>query len=650
MEAIKKIKRLPTHVVDLIKAGEVIERPASVVKELFENSVDALSDDIVVELIDGGKELIRVIDNGTGIVRQDLALALERHATSKLDTVEDLDSLSSFGFRGEALASLAAVGRFSIRTKTESDALGVEWDIRGLEETVKQEVVMNRGTTVTLKEIFGAVPARRKFLKATATELAHVQDYLSSISLAYPGVSVTLKHNGRVVFQLKKTAILMDRLVQIYSDAATEMMPFSYERGKIRIEGFAGKPEFARSSARLFVTFVNGRIVKDRFLRGGVLQAYSGLTIKGLSSSCVLYVSLDPSQVDVNAHPAKTEVRFWDPPVMQDLVTIALQSALKAAASQKMMGNLDLVQSPLPPVSRSAPPEHRTAASNKPSVDRMVIGRNENYPQNTLRATTSFSSLLPKTSFDSNLGRQNDLGVEFPKQQQAEKVRLFENSEMDMFGGGKYLGQFLNCYLIFERGTELLIVDQHAFHERILYEEIVVKKSPVAIQDMITPILIPVTGVIGSLVNGKIQEFKNLGFATEVLQQNEIALHSFPAFLSPSRVGEVFEEILARVIALEGVGQEDHHPLFEKAKRCQGEFESLSPMERNLEASSVFHILYATLACHSAVRSGDPLAENQVKLLLRQSQGVDFFAHCPHGRPVSKVWAKKEVEQWFLRI
>ena len=689
VESHKKIRRLASHVVDLIKAGEVIERPASVVKELFENAVDALADEVSVELLDGGRELIKVIDNGTGIPSSEISLALERHATSKLVVAEDLDSIASFGFRGEALASLAAVGRLTLRSRPPDQELGVEVEHDGQSETSRSEVAMNPGTTVALRELFASVPARRKFLKSSATEQAHVLDYLSSISLAYPAVGISLRHNGKVVFQVKKAQSLSDRLAQIYSDSKKEMVPFLFERGRVRIEGFAGKPQFARPSARIFVTFVNGRIVKDRFLRGGVLQAYSGLTIKGLSNSCVLYVSLDPAQVDVNAHPAKTEVRFWDPPVMQDFVTIALQGALKDAAAEslrqktiaedygystretpsakpaaasKSHGLMSL--SPARGAPSKSDSDGRmslvTARDVAPALGSQKSGCELSHHEPRVATSQSASVARSGASFEpaQSVSLQANSIFEISGELQSGSVRqapnrnnetLIKETQND-FSFGTYLGQFLNCYLIFQRSSDLLLVDQHAFHERILYEDLVVRNEPPVVQDLIAPILVPLTGSLCSMLRDHSAAFQKLGFEVEVLSSNEAALHGYPSFLNPSRAGALFEEVLARAISLSGLSQEDHHPIFEKARRCSGEFESLSPMERSMDSASAFHLIFATMACHGAVRSGDELSETQVRYLVRRSQGVDFFAHCPHGRPVTKVWNRREVEQWFQRI
>lgn len=638
------IRRLPSHVVDMIKAGEVIERPVSIVKELFENAVDAGASDVTVELLDGGRALVRIVDNGSGIRPEEIPLALERHATSKLTSPDDLLEMSTFGFRGEALASIAAVGRLSLRSRVAEEELAREVDVEAGVLSEMRPVAAPVGTSITLKDLFSTLPARRKFLKSTATEFSHVQDYLLAMALAYPRVGMRLVHNGRDVFRLPAAPDLATRFSALYKEEARAFVPFRCERGSFRVEGLAGLPELARPLPRLFLTFVNGRLVKDKVVRSGALAAYGGLVLKGLLPSVVVFVTMDPARVDVNAHPAKTEIRFEDPLVVEDLVTVGIQEALKKRISSAMQG-ASVAAVPVPPpvvrsgatsfVAPAVPTAPRRESFSAASVAPVApVALPEARSPNSDRSPAVFASSLLETE----------------AQTPAPSGKVLRGA----FGADcRYLGQFAQCYLLFQSDGDLLVVDQHAFHERVLYEELsraARQSNSLPKQEMLSPLLVPVPRSVAGVVAEASAAFEKLGFAVEALGESQIAVHSFPAFLPVSRAAEVFEEVLARVVSLSDLPEAEVHPLLLRASSVRGEFASLGIHERSLEAESVFHMMHATMACHAAVRAGDPLNEELVRRLVLRSSDVDFFAHCPHGRPVYRRLKEKEVAEWFLRI
>jgi DNA mismatch repair protein MutL len=651
------IRRLPSHVVDLIKAGEVIERPGSIVKELFENAVDAGATEVTVELLDGGRALVRIVDNGCGIRPEEISLALERHATSKLTLPEDLLEMTTFGFRGEALASIAAVGRLTLRSRVANEALAREVDAESGVLSELRSVAAPVGTSITLKDLFSSLPARRKFLKSTATEFSHVQDYLLAMALAYPRVGLRLVHNGREVFRLPAAPDLSTRFAALHKDEAAAFVPFRYERGSFRVEGLAGLPETARPLPRLFLTFVNGRLVKDKVVRGGVLAAYGGLVLKGLLPSAVVFVTMDPARVDVNAHPAKTEVRFEDPLVVEDLVTVGIQEALKKRISSSMLGARSTFETHVTPTRSGATSVSPGAAPRFAKTDE------PHSAPRTASARVPFSA----SAFAPSLER--DGGAPAPRLETDRSPAVFASRLLETearaqpkeftavrgaFGTDcHYLGQYANCYLMFQSDGDLLIVDQHAFHERVLYEDLsraATEAGTLPRQEMLSPLLVPVPRSVVGLVAEAAPAFLKLGFSVEALDSTQIAVHAYPAFLPVSRAAQVFEEVLARVVALSDLPGAEVHPLLLRASSVRGEFASLGAHERSLEAASVFHLLHSTMACHAAVRAGDPLNEELVRRLLLRSQDVDFFAHCPHGRPVYRRLKEKEVAEWFLRI
>ena len=334
------IRKLPDHVINQIKAGEVVERPSSVVKELLENALDAQASEVEIELIDCGRQLIRVVDNGTGMSPDDAMMALERHATSKLTSAIDLDDLATFGFRGEALPSIAAVSHFTLKTRLVTEAAATQITVQDGIRGEPCACAMPVGTEIMVRDLFASVPARRKFLRSTSTELGHVIELFQAMALAYYRVGLKLSHNGRILHDYPQAHSLKDRLAQLMGSESNEFVEVSYEKGTFKLEGFVQKPELAKPVPKHFITFVNGRLVRDRIVRNGVLSGYTGLTMKGLVPSCVLFVTVDQTLVDVNAHPNKTEIRFNDAALIQDLVTIALQSDLRRTTQSELLSTL----------------------------------------------------------------------------------------------------------------------------------------------------------------------------------------------------------------------------------------------------------------------------------------------------------------------
>ncbi|NBX17709.1 MAG: DNA mismatch repair endonuclease MutL [Proteobacteria bacterium] len=658
------IRRLPDHVINQIKAGEVVERPVSVVKELLENALDAGADDIVIELIDGGRQLIRISDNGCGMSAEDALLALERHATSKISQTDDLLELATFGFRGEALPSIAAVSDFSLKTRRNEDGTGTEIRVRGGECSGPLVCAMPAGTEICVRDLFEAIPARRKFLRSTATEFAHIHELLQAMALAYHKVGFRLNHNGREVFGVPSCATLMERFKAVLGSEASEYIQVSFEKGSFRLEGFVQKPDAARPVPRYFMTFVNGRMVKDRIVRNGVLSGYTGLVMKGLVPACVLFVSVDPHILDVNAHPNKTEIRFTDPALVQDLVTLALQSDLRRSTQNQMLSTLPTAETIV-----RVPAEMRRGEWSPFEMKQDNIGsrplRQESF-QNTVPRQETAGSALPRMQ---TRPASAAAPAQFTPQMFSDRAVTDESSADDnpllnrnpdsvphenSLRDAVYLGQFKNCYLLFQSADDLLVVDQHAYHERILFEELAVRiegEQGLARQALLAPMMIPVPPSAAEVIREEEEHLRKLGFEIEVLNSGRsVALHSLPTQVDVSHAAELFDDVVARILAVRGFQQTDAHPLIRRAHRLGQEWLDAGIRPANLSRREVFHLHLATLACHSAVRSGDPLDAELVRRLLVRGEAVDFFAHCPHGRPVWRRWTAQDVAQWFSRI
>jgi DNA mismatch repair protein MutL len=399
-----------------------------------------------------------------------------------------------------------------------------------------------------------------------------------------------------------------------------------FSRGRFRVRGFVGLPESARPSPKYFVTFVNGRLVRDRVVRAGVLQGYAGLLLKGLLPSAVLFIEVDPSWVDVNVHPAKTELRFLDGGAVQDLITIGVQNAVKGAAQSRSAPLPVQVLTPQPVFSspsRGWEPPVRSASQSSvapiPSVTRGTF---------VSAAEPSAPVPVPTTT------------------------PLFE-SLAGPFAGATFLGQYKNCYLLIECAGELWVVDQHAFHERILYEEILRdsrRQGRIPSQELLSPIVVPLPRGTESVVEEAAPTLLDIGFRIEVLVSGDVAIHAYPAMMGTERITRAFDDILARIFARAGLSNSDAHPLLLKAAELRNESFGDEASLSRLDGEAVHHLFFATMACHSAVRAGEPLAAEQVRRLLSRAGDVDFFANCPHGRPVVRKFSEADVQAWFARI
>ncbi|BBH52945.1 DNA mismatch repair endonuclease MutL [Fluviispira sanaruensis] len=669
-----EIRHLNDELINQIKAGEVVERPYNVIKELVENSIDAGSKHISIELLDGGKQMIRIADDGYGMSAKNLSLALERHATSKISQFKDLDTLLSFGFRGEALPSIASVSHFSIKSRPHDQDLGREITLNCGKRISEKDVSTSVGTTVQVKDLFSGVPVRLKFLKSTATEFAHIHDFLTAVSLAFYNITFRLSHNGREVFNYKAKNSSADRFTEIFNFNAKDFTEINYTRGSFKLTGFIGLPHTAKTTPSHFITFVNGRYVKDKIVRTGVIQAYQGLLLKGLVAPAIIFVEVDPSWVDVNAHPSKVEVRFYDNAVIQDLIYIGIQNTLKEAIHNKAsrtstqesndshpsLPKVESVQtipkyeaqnyqelSPKSSAVQTIPKYEKTLSSSlNNSSNSNQFKKDYSY---NLKGNSVGKLKTDETSYEKN-NILNDKVIE-KTSPRINQEKLFTEIKTSIFDSAIYLGQFAQCFLLLEISKELWIIDQHAFHERILFEELIVSHMNKMIlkQQLLTPVIIPSTEIISEIISEDKNKIDNLGFQIEILKNNHIAIHSFPSFLTPQKIPEVFDEIIARILTFNGIPQTEIHPLIEKAQKINKEFIELNMQSQALDSEKIYHLLFATIACHSAVRAGDPLNEELVKRLLGRAKDVDFYAHCPHGRPVIRKFSEKDISTWFQR-
>ncbi len=594
------IARLPDLLISQIAAGEVVERPASVLKELLENSLDAGSKAIQVHLEEGGVKLIRVTDDGCGIAREELALALTRHATSKIVSLEDLERVCSLGFRGEALASVASVARLAISSREHGASHA--WKLKAEPGAEPEPAALMAGTVVEMRDLYFNTPARRKFLKAEGTEFAHCADAVKRLALTRPDVAFSLTHNGRNLFQLAP-ADSARRIADILGDdflgAARR---FDAAAGPLAITGFAIDPTRATDAKDGQYVFVNGRYVRDKVIAHALREAYRDVLHGSRQPAVCLFVNIDPALVDVNVHPAKTEVRFRDSRAMHQFVFHAIQRTL-AAPVQGETANLA-------PVAVDA---------QKPANSNFV----PNYPpplshQSTLGvAEPAAAAYLAFARATQGLGEPANTSAAVPQFTPAEAV------DRDGPPLGYALAQLHGIYILAQNARGLVLVDMHAAHERILYEKLKTSldNRQIATQALLIPAVFAADPLDIAAVEEHAEALADLGFQIAPLGPNQLGVRSVPALLQSGDPAALARSLIAE-LREHGITQ-------------------LATARRNE--------LLATMACHGAVRARRILTVPEMNALLRQMEETERAGQCNHGRPTWTELSIDQLDKLFLR-
>jgi DNA mismatch repair protein MutL len=592
--AVGRIERLPEDVANQIAAGEVVERPASIVKELVENALDAEATRITVEVEEGGTSLVRVIDDGTGMSNADAVLCLERHATSKLRSISDLESLSTLGFRGEAVPSIASVSRFTLTTTERGAVEGTRVFVEGGILRKAETVGAPPGTTIEVRDLFFNVPARRKFLKRAQTEMSHVSDAIVRVALARPEVAIRLTSQGRVLVDVPRSSEVdpRGRLSRILgAEVAKELYPIANDErsSTVRVRGWIGAPSLSERTTRGLYTFVNGRFVRDRTVQHASQEGYRTLLERGRYPVVVLWIELPPSRVDVNVHPQKTEVRFADTSEVHRAVTSALTRSLAAqpwvAISQTRQEHAVEVLALSRARTASAPPrrwDDRLMPSFWPAVaGEPPVPRPVKIEAPELPPPRGFASLEP-------------------------------------------VGQLFATYLVCQGADRLVLIDQHAAHERIAFERMRRQKAQgrVEVQPLLVPRTIELDPGRAAIAATSIEALAQLGLDLEPFGGSTWILKSVPAALARADLDRMLLDVLDELRDLD---------------RAQ------TPIVEAMDA------ILSCAACHSVVRAGDRLTKEEIRALLEQMDQIDFGAHCPHGRPVFVEWSDRELAAMFHR-
>ena len=670
------IKVLDDKTINKIAAGEVVERPAAVIRELVENAIDAKADDIYIELEAGGKRLIRIRDNGIGMSREDATLCLQRHATSKIRSEADLFSVTSLGFRGEAIPSIAAVSRFELLTKTKDNAVGTKVMVDGGSLVDITDAGCPKGTQITSSNLFFNVPARKKFLRTDSTELAHCLETVVREALIRPHIGFEVRHNRSTVISAPKTDTLLQRAVQLLGNVGRSLVQISLAEKAITITGLVSPVGVHRATSQNNTyIYVNGRFVKDTSIRRSIREAYQGLVPKGRYPSVVLCIQMPPSDVDVNVHPAKTEVRFRFVKELSSFIVNGIRSALQEHGIKKetqirpktpaipptlSQSRFQFPVNPSPSVRRNMQSQFDTSSRmgrrielSSDSTINPTVRPFFTTPQTTDLVVEDSANLLPTTS---DLQSTDEEPRAFPPQFAGivagqpqfmpapiveenppnpldPYVEAWPNSEevpvaldsllpVDRFAELRVLGQLNETYILCEGRGELVIIDQHAAHERItLYELMKNAQSQIgSVQRLLSPIIIELAAQRFHALSNQLSILGEYGLELEVFGSSSLMLRQVPQSLMGLDFQKLIEDV-ADDVAMGGRGM----PIHQKVQ----------------------HIL-ATRACHSSIRAGDILSPFRMHELLEELDEVDFGV-CAHGRPVAIRITPNELERRFHR-
>ena len=676
---------LDQHTINQIAAGEVIERPASVVKELVENAIDAGSNGITVEIKEGGISLIRVTDNGKGIIRDEVKIAFLRHATSKIKTAEDLLYVNSLGFRGEALSSIAAIAKVELVTKTDGDLTGVRYQIHGGKEVGYEEIGCPEGTTFLVRDLFYNVPARKKFLKSPATQASHIDTLMQRIALSHPNISFKFIHNGQMKLQTSGNGNVKDIIYHIYGrEAALSLLPLKAQRETIAVEGFIGKPIFSRGNRGFENYFVNGRFIKNKVITQAIEEAYRTFTMVHKYPFTALNITIDNSLIDVNVHPAKLEVRFRNG---EEIFAFLTETIRKTLTEQELIPDVPIgatekkreivlngtslnktvengthgifvpktfaepfekqrIQQeneflkeyvkPINPYSLKNPKVgDRFIESAKDLVDQMIPDKmpNQRNDKQIGEMVKQETEELQKVNVqDSSSLMEDKETMKYPvaeeKEVQSSEPSIIAEEQLTFLEEAvkpkkRLIGQLFKTYWLFEFENQLYILDQHAAHEKVNYERLMkeYKNRQICSQQLAPPILLTLTMQEQTILEEYKSYFEQLGFHIEPFGGNEYRITAVPATL---------------------YGMEDKEAFLTLLDSISTDMEITDP-EKITDR-------IATMACKASVKGNQKLSYEEVEALMEQLMTLENPYTCPHGRPTIISMSQTEIEKRFKRI
>ena len=608
-----KIKILPQSLSNKIAAGEVVNRPGSVVKELIENSIDAKANHVTLIIKEAGKSLIQVIDNGSGMPEEDAKVSFERHSTSKISSYEDLENILTLGFRGEALASIASVSQVELKTKTAEEEIGTLIKVEGSQFIEISKAQCDTGTSITIKNLFYNTPGRRNFLKSNQTEFRHIYETFIRLAISNPETAFTFINNDDVVFDMKASS-LRERLLNIFTnDFSESLVEVEYGNELIKVRGFISKPNFTKKSKQDQFFYLNNRFFVSKSLNFSVYTGYDDLIEKGDYPSFFLFIDIDPKKVDVNVHPSKMEVKFEDESAAFGFIRRAVKEALKKADLVFEVGFDNRLELPDTPESF-----HYKESANTSGKD--------------LRGSSSFQRsgpYIPKGETTSNIHSifeasrkpEESESNDFPESTKAEQKNIFEHtkkSESDKFNVWQYQYKYIMC----QTETGLMIIDQHAAHERILYERALLwlNSQSSFSQQLLIPIKLDLTKIDYHIAISLKDELHNLGFNFNLLKEDFVELVGVPSDVKIGNENRIFQELI------------DQFKEYE--------------LKLNLEKRDN---LVKSFACRSAIKSGDKLTFSEMTGLIDNLFASQMPYVCPHGRPTVIRITTDELDRRFSR-
>jgi DNA mismatch repair protein MutL len=615
MQHMARIHQLPTSVITKIAAGEVIERPASVVKELLENSLDAAATRIDIDVEDGGAELVRVVDNGGGIHADDLALAFSNHATSKLATADDLFCVRTMGFRGEALASIGGVAQVTLQSRAAGDATGAEVRCEGGALTGPRPWNGAPGTRIEVRHLFFNTPVRRKFLRGAATEIGHISETFTRVALARPGLHLTLRHNTRLVYEVPAATSLLDRIGLFFGKEVRQALyAVDASHGPAHLYGFIADPGCDRGNPKLQYLFLNGRWIRDRSLLHALQEGYRGLLMTGRYAIALLFLDLPPDQVDVNVHPTKAEVRFRDANALYRLVLATVRDRL---AQENLVARL---QVPVSGPVYSLGDNGSGLSDPRPVQQSPSLFSQPGFPTFTKNPVSPPLAALPAARPPAPT---EDCSHHAPRDEQDRHAERDDYTPPPIVEEVKAI-QLHNAYLVLETPEGMLVIDQHALHERILFEQIKqrVAAGDLESQQLLIPEPVELPAQQTALLLGERDALNALGLGVEDFGGGTLLVTRYPALLARRAPGAILRSVV------------DH----------------LAGRDRLPTREQLLNDLMSLMACHAAVRSGDPLTAEEIATLVALRHLAADAHHCPHGRPTALLFTRQDLDRQFRRI
>ncbi len=627
------INILDDNTINLIAAGEVVERPGSVVKELVENSIDSGADKITVEIKNGGIEFIRITDNGSGIYKDDVRKAFYRHATSKIKTDKDLAGVLSMGFRGEALSSIASVARVELITKVKDELLGTRYVIEGSEEQELEEVGAPDGTTIIVRNLFYNTPARRKFLKSETAEGNNINDIIDHLCLSRPDISFKLIINGKEKITTSGRGDIKEIIYRLYGkETSDNLIPIDYSEGGYVVSGYLGKPVLNRPNRNFENYYINNRYIKNPIVSNGIEQAYSQYLMQHKFPFCVLYFNVTPFSLDVNVHPAKLEVRISESSCLHDFIVSALENVLSEREMIPTFAEEENDSLPIKEIMADSyintDKSHDTEAINNikdQKEEALVL----NIPEETDKPT---HGKLFSIDFN-DISDKADEDIEV-KEDKRPEINIFKPTQLsflepedkvlseDARGRFKIIGQVFDTYWMIEYADNLYFVDQHAAHEKVNYERLIkkVKSESVVTQNLLPPLVVTLSGAEMSVYEENKEYLEKVGFVSDNFGGNEISLRAIPLETYYNEPDVLFLGILDEL--------------------ALGNYKTPQAVEERI----------ATMACKASVKGGNKISKDEMETLIDEMLKLDNPYNCPHGRPTIFSMSRYELEKKFKRV